>query len=124
MGGVNEPAGVVHKGEVVWSQRDVARAGGVEIVEAMRRGLTGYASGGSPGIDPSTRALAAGPDGFNLTFNSKFEVNSEGSSSDRDAGGNKPTEQQVRDSFNAMAGEWAVKQMRPNGVLWLLKNGG
>ena len=123
-GGVNEPAGVVHKGEVVWSQRDVARAGGVEIVEAMRRGLTGYASGGSPGIDPSTRALAAGPDGFNLTFNSKFEVNSEGSSSDRDAGGNKPTEQQVRDSFNAMAGEWAVKQMRPNGVLWLLKNGG
>ena len=36
-GGVLQPAGVVHKGEVVWSQRDV-RAGGVEVVEAMRKG--------------------------------------------------------------------------------------
>ena len=48
-GGVNEPAGVVHKGEVVWSQADVARAGGVGIVEAMRQGLRGYADGGPVG---------------------------------------------------------------------------
>jgi hypothetical protein len=47
-GGVNDPAGVVHRGEVVWSQRDVARAGGVAAVEAMRLGFRGYASGGSP----------------------------------------------------------------------------
>ncbi|UGB22601.1 phage tail tape measure protein [Stenotrophomonas maltophilia] len=52
-GGVNEPAGVVHKGEVVWSQRDVARAGGVDIVEAMRRGLAGYADGGIGGQVPA-----------------------------------------------------------------------
>ncbi|MHC3940228.1 hypothetical protein ACI0FR_01538 [Paenochrobactrum sp. BZR 201-1] len=45
-GGKNQPAGVVHKGEVVWSQKDVARAGGVAAVEAMRRGMRGYASGG------------------------------------------------------------------------------
>lgn len=48
-GGRNEPAGVVHKGEVVWSQHDIARAGGVGVVEAMRRGLRGYASGGVVG---------------------------------------------------------------------------
>lgn len=48
-GGVNEPAGVVHKGEVVWSQADVARAGGVGVVEAMRQGLRGYADGGPVG---------------------------------------------------------------------------
>lgn len=46
-GGVHQPAGVVHKGEVVWSQHDVSRAGGVATVEAMRLGLRGYASGGS-----------------------------------------------------------------------------
>ncbi|KAA0970313.1 tape measure protein [Aureimonas fodinaquatilis] len=46
-GGVHEPAGVVHKGEVVWSQRDVARAGGVGTVEAMRKGRRGYAGGGA-----------------------------------------------------------------------------
>ena len=45
-GGVKQPAGVVHKGEVVWSQRDVARAGGVGAVEAMRLGYRGYADGG------------------------------------------------------------------------------
>lgn len=39
-GGRNQPAGVVHKGEVVWSQSDIARSGGVAAVEAMRRGLT------------------------------------------------------------------------------------
>lgn len=48
-GGRKQPAGVVHKGEVVWSQLDVARGGGVAAVEAMRRGLRGYADGGSPG---------------------------------------------------------------------------
>ena len=37
-GGVNEPAGTVHKGEVVWSQADIRKAGGVATVEAMRKG--------------------------------------------------------------------------------------
>lgn len=46
-GAVNQPAGVVHKGEVVWSQKDVARAGGVAAVDAMRRGLRGYSTGGA-----------------------------------------------------------------------------
>lgn len=45
-GARNAPAGVVHKGEVVWSQDDIRRAGGVGTVEAMRRGVMGYASGG------------------------------------------------------------------------------
>lgn len=48
-GGVLEPAGVVHKGEVVWSQADIARAGGLGVVEAMRRGLRGFAEGGVVG---------------------------------------------------------------------------
>lgn len=45
-GGKYEPAGVVHRGEVVWSQDDVRNAGGVHVVEAMRLGRRGYASGG------------------------------------------------------------------------------
>lgn len=48
-GGKYEPAGIVHKGEVVWSQRDVAAAGGVATVEAMRKGNKGYANGGIVG---------------------------------------------------------------------------
>lgn len=37
-GAMTQPAGVVHKGEVVWSQADIAAAGGVGAVEAMRKG--------------------------------------------------------------------------------------
>lgn len=47
LGGKYEPAGLVHRGEVVWSQEDIARSGGVSAVEyARRRGLNGYADGG------------------------------------------------------------------------------
>lgn len=61
-GGVNEPAGVVHRGEVVWSQRDVARAGGVGAVEAMRLGKRGYASGGVVGqYGAPTAGMSAAP---------------------------------------------------------------
>jgi len=39
-GGKYEAAGIVHKGEVVWSQEDIRRAGGVGTVEAMRKGAS------------------------------------------------------------------------------------
>ncbi|MDQ0854778.1 phage-related minor tail protein [Arthrobacter sp. V4I6] len=44
-GGKYQPAGIVHAGEVVWSQDDVARWGGPSTVEAMRK-ARGYADGG------------------------------------------------------------------------------
>lgn len=63
-GGKFDPAGVVHKGEVVFSQEDIKRWGGVSNVEAMRKGsMTGFANGGyvggtnAPAIGPSLPAL-------------------------------------------------------------------
>jgi hypothetical protein len=56
-GGKYQAAGLVHKGEVVWSQRDVARAGGVGAVEGMR--LRGYADGGV--VAPSFPSVPRGP---------------------------------------------------------------
>lgn len=42
------PAGIVHKGEVVWSQEDIKRWGGVSVVENMRTSSpSGYANGGN-----------------------------------------------------------------------------
>jgi lambda family phage tail tape measure protein len=69
-GAPNEVAGLVHKGEVVWSQRDVARAGGVDVVEGMRRGALAYVGSGlaarppaappvSVVVPPLTRAAAS-----------------------------------------------------------------
>lgn len=49
-GGKYEAAGVVHRGEVVFSQDDIARLGGVRAVEAIRTGeMPGYAQGGTVG---------------------------------------------------------------------------
>ena len=47
-GGKFDPAGIVHKGEVVWSQEDIKRWGGVNVVEAMRTSQPpkGYSDGG------------------------------------------------------------------------------
>lgn len=66
-GGVNQPAGIVHRGEVVFSQRDVARHGGVGTVEAMRRGLPGYAAGGAVGrsVIPQVNAAVSQVQGIN-----------------------------------------------------------
>ncbi len=45
-GGKYEPAGIVHKGEVVFNQRDVAMMGGPNRVNALRPTFKGYADGG------------------------------------------------------------------------------
>ena len=67
-GGKYEPAGIVHRGEVVFSQDDVRRSGGVDKVEAMR--LRGYAAGGVVGGLPAVSgASAAGSTTINVTIN-------------------------------------------------------
>ncbi|MEX5538814.1 hypothetical protein ABFV54_27280, partial [Pseudomonas syringae] len=48
-GGKHDVAGVVHAGEVVFSQADVARLGGVGAVEGIRKGIKGYSDGGVVG---------------------------------------------------------------------------
>ncbi|KAB2761975.1 phage tail tape measure protein [Brucella anthropi] len=73
-GGKYQPAGVVHKGEVVWSQNDVRRAGGVGTVEAMRRGLAGYDRGGAVSM-PSLSAPRM-PDLSRITNNTNNSVSS------------------------------------------------
>jgi phage-related minor tail protein len=69
-GGRLEPAGIVHKGEMVWSQADVARVGGVGIAEAIRRGLPGYAAGGPVGapawMPPPANAATGRAPAFNF----------------------------------------------------------
>lgn len=81
VGGVNDPAGIVHRGEVVWSQRDVARAGGVAAVEGMRLGYRGYASGGPvavPPIRPGPANSNGNPGGGNMKVDVGVSVDNNG----------------------------------------------
>lgn len=108
-GGVSEPAGVVHKGEVVWSQKDVARAGGVDVVEAMRKGLKGYDTGGAVGTPAAGAGRAGG-----LTIQGNLTINATEQESDQP----EVTDKQIRDSFTGAINEWAVKNLRPGGLLY------
>jgi hypothetical protein len=67
-GGRHQPAGVVHKGEVVWSQDDVMRAGGVAAVEAMRKGLRGYDKGGPVALPAIPGITNSASGDFKLTI--------------------------------------------------------
>lgn len=77
-GGIHEPAGVVHKGEVVWSQADVSRAGGWQTVDAMRRGAAGYATGGAVGTMPRWSQPVASPQAVQVMANIGVSVDDEG----------------------------------------------
>ena len=59
-GGINTPAGIVHKGEVVFNQRDVARFGGWRVLNKIRKaGLTALGSI-LPSSAPEPRPALAG----------------------------------------------------------------
>lgn len=108
-GGKYEPAGIVHKGEVVFSQRDVRNHGGVAAVERLR--LRGYADGGVVGV-PSPALFGAKPAG-GLTVN--LTVNVENGGGD--------TEQQVRQGVEAGMRE-AMRQIAKAEIVdsWRIGN--
>lgn len=62
-GGKYQPAGVVHKGEYVFDQASVRAAGGPAVLDAMRKGLKGYASGGYVDAPVMPRLLPSAPSG-------------------------------------------------------------
>lgn len=70
-GAKHQVAGIVHAGEVVWSQQDIARAGGVGMVEAWRQGLRGYADGGF--VHPLANAPSPAELGFQAPARSSVD---------------------------------------------------
>lgn len=113
-GGKHEPAGVVHKGEVVWSQSDVARAGGVAAVEAMRLGKKGYASGGAVGRVLRPAGLMSASQPPSAAHAPEVKINNYGAkvSTRRGAGGGLEidVEQAIDDYFDSGRGNRAMKR--------------
>lgn len=87
-GGKYQPAGVVHKGEYVMDADTVRKAGGPAAMEAMRRGLKGYADGGyvgampslSPPSIPDMKSVTGGSGGgaVNVNFSPVYNVQGTG----------------------------------------------
>lgn len=118
----HEPAGLVHRGEVVWSQRDVARAGGVGVVEAMRLGrLPGFAEGGL--ADPRRArlpSLGAGRAGAqSVTIAPRIDIRVEGGSRGEAADTElaKRIGKDVEGSVRGLVAKELLQQRRPGGLL-------
>ncbi|NTD96115.1 tape measure protein [Agrobacterium tumefaciens] len=85
-GGKYQPAGVVHKGEYVMDADTVRRAGGPAAMEAMRRGLKGYADGGyvgampslSPPSIPDMKSVTGGSGGSAVTLAPVYHIDARG----------------------------------------------
>lgn len=118
-GGKYQPAGVVHKGEVVWSQEDIARAGGVGVVEQLRKGGAGFADGGivSPSFAQSTL-----PSSMAKSSNSSIisvSIENYGSSKDFEVQQLSETEVRIIARDEAIN---AVKRETPNVIAQQIKN--
>ncbi|MCF1434020.1 tape measure protein [Agrobacterium vitis] len=73
-GGKYEPAGVVHKGEYVFDADAVRKAGGPAGLDAMRKRLKGYSSGGyvgpsAPRMPDLSRAAASKSSSVQISIN-------------------------------------------------------
>ena len=105
-----EPAGIVHKGEVVFSQRDVMNHGGVAEVERLR--LRGYSGGGVVGGMPAAVGGMAG--GGNTTVN--ITINRDGSS-DADSKSDSDMGKALAAALPQMIERWYVQNVfRPGAV--------
>ena len=81
-GGMYEPAGIVHRGEVVWSQADVKAVGGPAAANSMRP-TAGYARGGAVGVSVGPMAQPA----INIQVENKGEPVSATASASRQPDG-------------------------------------
>ena len=118
-GGKYEPAGIVHKGEVVFSQRDVRNHGGVAAVERLR--LNGYAGGGTVGIAPhllrNGQVQNAGGAVINVT------VNMQGGGEDARQEAEEGVKAGMAAAMKQIAAAEIANGLRPRGLIYQFVRG-
>ena len=123
-GGKYEPAGVVHKGEYVFSKETVQRLGAGNLDRLHRSARKGYASGGLVG-DTGKVARAsgdslrdsAGVSAPAVTINAPVTVNANGGTPEQNADLAGLVAAQTERMFRDLIRHELVKQMRPGGML-------
>jgi len=119
VGGKNDPAGVVHKGEFVFTKEATERIGVSNLYDMMR----GYADGGLV-TAPTERPVASGAGrsgGGSAVINlGDTVVHISGSSETGDAGTEKTASaaKQLQGIIRKEVNDWAKSQMTPGGVLY------
>lgn len=112
-GGKYEPAGIVHRGEVVFSQADVRRFGGVAAVERAR--LRGYADGGPVGM-PFRPALLGGGQQQGATVQITVNVSGNGGEEAKN-GAREGIEAALPKLVQALADSRIAEACRPGNII-------
>lgn len=109
-GGVYEPAGIVHKGEGVLSQRDMRALGGPAAFEQFRASLhRGYADGGVAGRASRVASTLSSGAGISISIINKSgqPLQAESASMRRGAGGELIIEAVVQQAVSTVASQIA-----------------
>ncbi|MGY2158569.1 phage tail length tape measure family protein [Pseudomonas tolaasii] len=107
-GGVREYAGPAHKGEIVWSQKNIRDYGGVAAVEALRKGNVSPIRPGAKGAGPD----AARPQGpTSQTVNVIEDSSRAGRTQTRQVDGRQETDVFVSDINSNGPRAKAIQQM-------------
>lgn len=116
-GGKYQPAGIVHRGEVVWSQADVKAVGGPKVANAMRP-TAGYANGGIVGGGASPASSNSAP-----TF--EININMEGGTvtSQTQNGSASQDGMQLVGMIKSVVSQWYNEQSRTGGVVYKQQRG-
>lgn len=111
-GGKHEAAGIVHRGEVVWSQADVKAVGGPKMANAMRP-TAGYANGGIVGGSSASASSNGAPNiEINLNMNNgTVDSRTQTGNSNRDA-------MELVNLIESACSQWWVKQNRTGGAVY------
>lgn len=119
VGGKNDPAGVVHKGEFVFTKEATERIGVSNLYDMMR----GYADGGlvtAPTERPVASGAARSGGGIPVINIGDTVVHISGSSDSGDVGTEKTASaaKQLQGIIRKEVNDWAKSQMTPGGVLY------
>lgn len=119
-GGKHEPAGIVHKGEFVFTKEATQRIGVANLYDMMR----GYASGGYVGEIPGQRSYSSGVNRATGNGNTIIQVDAPVSivqgngSGDVSSAGTATAANQLKSIVQSTITERLTKEMAPGGILY------
>lgn len=116
-GGKYDARGIVHAGEVVWSQADVKAVGGPRKANAMRP-TAGYANGGIVGSTTGVSPSASMP---NVEININMDGGVVGAQSQN--GSSNEDVNQLVNMIKNVVGQWYIDQSRTGGIVYRQQRG-
>ena len=123
-GGKHEPAGIVHRGEYVFSKETVQRLGAANLDRLHQSARKGYADGGLVGDAGKVAQAAsarpvdsAGASAPAITISAPITVNASGGTPEQNADLARQMAEQTERMFRGLIQKEMIQQMRPGGML-------